>query len=76
MFNDTDSNQIILERQIIARYRAMNSKDMEETEGGKKTTTGRTEGVLVEIWTRYLPNINQKRHRLSQLAQHIARKFN
>jgi len=49
MFNDTDSNQIILERQIIARYRAMNSKDMEETEGEKKTTTGRTEGVLVEI---------------------------
>jgi hypothetical protein len=36
IFNDTDSNHIFLERQIIARYRAMNSKDMEETEGEKQ----------------------------------------
>jgi hypothetical protein len=39
----------MLERQIIARYTAMNSKDMEETDGGKKATTGRTAGILVEI---------------------------
>jgi hypothetical protein len=39
----------MLESEIIARYTAMASKDMEQTDGEKKTTIGRTAGVLVEI---------------------------
>jgi len=50
IFNDTNSNQITLERQIIARYKATNPKDLEQNEGGKKKKTkGRIAGVLVEI---------------------------
>jgi len=55
IFNDTDSNQIILERQIIARYRAMNSKDMQETEEGKKQPQA---GQRVS-WSRFEPGTSQ-----------------